>query len=87
MQKSEIPPQIFVGGYLNINRLRYKIDSIRDILNRNYLDFLCIAETKLDGLFPDASFKADNYRPYRKDHKDTSGELFANVRSEIPSQR
>ncbi len=29
----------FIGGYLNINSLRYKIDSLRDILNRNYLDF------------------------------------------------
>ncbi len=28
----------FVGEYLNINSLRYKIDSIRDILNRNYLN-------------------------------------------------
>ncbi len=62
----------FTGGYLNINSLRYKIESIRDIPNRNYLDFLCIAETKLDGWFPEASFKANNCRPYRKDHKHTT---------------
>ncbi len=48
--------------------------------------FLCIAETKLDGSFPNASFKADNYRPYRNNHIDTSGGLFAYVLSDIPSQ-
>ncbi len=80
-------PKNIIGGYLNINSLLYKIDSIRDILNRNYLHLLCIAETKLNGLFPDASFKEDNYRPYHKDHRDTSGGLFAYLRSEIPIQR
>ncbi len=57
------------------------------MLHKNSLDLLCIAETKLDASFPDATFPVDNYRQYGKDYTDTSGGLIAYGRSEIPSQR
>ncbi len=57
------------------------------MLNKNSLDLICIAETKLDASFPDATFQVDNYRQYRKDYTDTSGGLVAYGRSEILSQR
>ena len=43
-------------GYLNINSLRKKIISLREILLKAPIDILCIDETKLDDSFPDAQF-------------------------------
>ena len=43
-------------GYLNINSLRNKIISLREILLKAPIDILCIDETKLDDSFPDAQF-------------------------------
>ncbi len=38
-------PKNFIASYLNINSLRYKFDAIKDMLNKNSLDLICIAET------------------------------------------
>ena len=56
-------------GYLNINFLQRKIDSLREILKKSSLEIICIDETKLDASFPDHQFKIDGYQfpPFRKD--------------------
>ena len=54
-------------AYLNINSYRYKACDIIDILKGQFIDIMCIAETKLDQTFPDAQFHADNYVLYRRD--------------------
>ena len=59
-------------GYLNINSLRYKIISLRELLLKAPIEILCIDETKLDDSFPDAQFIIENYHfpPFRKDRKE-----------------
>ena len=44
-------------GYININSLREKIVSLREVLSKASIDILCIDETKLDASFPDHQFK------------------------------
>ena len=53
-----------VLGYLNINSLRNKIISLRDIVAKVLIDILCIDvdETKLDDDFPDSQFLIENYQ-------------------------
>jgi hypothetical protein len=77
----------FLATYLNINSLRNKISEVKDIIQKNSLDFMCIAETKLDDSFKEGTFKLDNYRSFRKDNTSMTGGLYAYVRSDIPCQR
>ena len=58
-------------GYLNINTLRDKIISFRDITQKSPIDILCIDKTKLDKSFPDSDIKKDGYQypPRRRDRK------------------
>ena len=48
-------------AYLNINSLREKIISLREILKKTKIDVLCIDETKLDSSFPNHQFKIEGY--------------------------
>ena len=48
-------------GYLNINFLQHKIDSLRKMLKKSSLEIICIDETKLDKSFRDHQFKVDSY--------------------------
>ena len=48
--------------YLNINSLRTKILSLKEILHKAPIDILCIDETKLYENFPDAQFMIENYQ-------------------------
>jgi hypothetical protein len=41
-------PKNFVISYININSLRYKFDTIKELLTENIVDLLSIAEAKLD---------------------------------------
>ena len=54
-------------GYLNIDSLRSKILSLKEILHKASIDILCIDETKLDETFPNAQFMIENYQfpPFR----------------------
>ena len=56
-------------AYLNINSLREKIVSLREVLIKAKLDVLCVDEAKLDASFPDHQFKIEGYQfpPLRKD--------------------
>ena len=48
-------------AHLNINSLRYKFDSLVELIQSN-LDILVIRETKLDESFPDAQFKINGFK-------------------------
>ena len=62
-------------GYLNINFLQHKIDSLREILKKPPLEIICVDETKLDESFPDHQFKIDGYQspPFRRDRDKYGG--------------
>ena len=72
-------------AHLNINSLRYKFNSLVELIQGN-LDILVIGETKLDNTFPDAQFKIDGFKLYRKDRNEDGGGVVIYVRADIPSQ-
>ena len=77
-------------GYLNINRLRYKIVDLRHVLFQSELDILAISETKLCDEFPDSQFVIEgHYNPaqFRKDRTTHGGGLIIYVRNGIPVKR
>ena len=43
-------------AYLNINSLREKITSLREICLKSSVDILCVDEAKLDASYPNAQF-------------------------------
>ena len=62
-------------AYLNINSLREKTISLREILKKTKIDVLCIDETKLDSSFPNHQFRIEGYQfpPLRRDRNSTGG--------------
>ena len=62
-------------AYLNINSLRKKIISLRQILKKTKIDVLYINETKLDSSFPNHQFKIEGYQfpPLRRDQNSKRG--------------
>ena len=69
---------------LNINSLRYKFDSLAEILRSN-VDIILISETKIDSSFPTAQFKIEGYTTYRLDRNSNGGGTLLYVRQDIPS--
>ena len=47
---------------MNINLIRNKIISLRELANKAPIDILCIDETKIDESFPDSQFFIENYQ-------------------------
>ena len=80
-------PKKFICAYLNINSLRHKFASIHDLLSKNIVDLLFIAETKLDNTFVDAQFMVDNYLLWRADRNEHGGGVAAYLRSDIAGER
>jgi hypothetical protein len=80
-------PNKFISSYLNINSLRYKFCSIKELLSRNIVDMLIIAETKLDESFPVAQFRVNNYHLWRNDRNIHGGGLAVYLRSNLASDR
>jgi hypothetical protein len=80
-------PETFTCAYLNINSIRYKFCSIKQLLTTNTVDMLIIAETKIDNSFPDAQFKIDNYHFCRADRNAHGGGLIVYVRSDLACDR
>ena len=56
-------------AYLNINSLREKIVSMREICLKRSIDILCVDETKLDASYPNAQFhiEGDQFPPFPRD--------------------
>ena len=76
-------------GHLNINPLRAKILSLKEILHKTPIDILCIDETKLDETFPDAQFMIENYKfpPFRKDRNKNEVGKMVFIRKELLAKR
>ena len=53
-------PNRLIIAQLNINSLRYKFDSLVEILHSN-VDMLLVPEAKIDSTFPTAQFKIEGY--------------------------
>ena len=62
-------------GYININSLREKIVSLREVLSKASIDILYVDERKLDAGFPDQQFKISGYQfpPIRRDRNSNGG--------------
>ena len=63
-------------GYMNINSLREKIVSLREVLSKASIDILYADERKLDAGFPDHQVKISGYQfpPIRRDRNSNGGE-------------
>ena len=61
-------------GYLNVNSIRNKFTSIQELIKRIF-DIFLIGETKLDHSFPNAQFKIEGYKSFRKDRDAFGGGL------------
>ena len=77
-------PNRLIIAQLNINSLRYRFDSLVEILRSN-VDILLISETKIDSSFPTAQFKIEGYTTYGLDRNSNQGGILLYVREDIPS--
>ena len=74
-------------GHININSLRKKFDSLKEIIKGN-LDILIISETKLDTSFPEDQFQIDGFcKPFRYDRDFFGGGLIVFIREDIPCRK
>ena len=80
-------PSNFVFAHVNLNSLRHKYAFIRDMLNKTSLDYIALAESKLDASFSNAQFEVPGYTIHRQDFTHSSDGLFIYVRSDIPRRR
>ena len=69
---------------MNINSIRNKIISSRELVNKAPIDILCIDES-----FPDSQFFIENYQfpPYRRDRNSKRGGKTVYVRQGLISKR
>ena len=72
-------------GHLNINSVRNKFSSLKEIVEKN-LDIFMISETKIGNSYPSEQFMLNGFsKPYRLDRTDHGGGLLLYVRQDIPS--
>ena len=74
---------------MNINSIRNKIISLRELVNKSPIDILCIDENKIDESFPDSQFFLGNYQfpSYRRDRNSKGGGKIVYVRQGLISKR
>ena len=72
-----------VFSYININSLTRCFHELSAVLTDNLVDFLCVAETKLDELVLDSCISVENYRIYRNDVSRHRHGILTYVRSDI----
>ena len=63
--KAKHPKNLYFG-HLNLNSVCNKFVSIQELIERTFAMFL-ISETKIDDSFPNAQFKIEGYKSFRKD--------------------
>ena len=80
-------PKNAIFSYLNINSIRNKMGSLREVVMEN-VNILAIAKTKTDELFSTAQFLLVGYRsPYRLDKSLKSCGILVHMKSSIPSRQ
>ena len=74
---------------LNIYSCRNKIVSLRNVVDKVYIDILCIDETILDDSFRDSQFLIENYQflPFHRDRNSKGRGKIANFRQGLISKR
>ena len=73
-------------SHLNINSVRNKFENRCELVVGN-VDILCIAETKLDPLFPNSQFLIPGFhKPLRMDVSSRRGGLLVYIKSSLPSK-
>ena len=77
----------FIFTYVNINSFRHTFSPSTELLSKKLVDFLAIAETKLDRSFPNAQFYVDEFSLHRQDLTASSGGLLVYIRSDLPHRR
>ena len=83
--KTKYPLNVIIS-YLNINSIRNKFSDLCYILEDS-LDIFSLAETKLDGSFPNSQFQLPGYQsPFRLDCTSQSGGLLTYVKDGIPAR-
>jgi exonuclease III len=85
-------PKSLVFAHVNINSLKKEekapLDYFKDILDKGFLDILCVSEAKLNDSITEKDVDCGTkFKVYRKDRTSRSGGLVAWLRSDIPQQR
>ena len=77
-------PHRIIIGYLNINSIRNKFESLVTFVGNN-LDILMISETKIDDTFPESQFLIEGFsKPFRLDRTAKGGGILLYIREDIP---
>lgn len=77
----------FIAAHLNINSIQNKFEEIKEVLQtQRLLDFMAIAETKLDPSYPASQFQVQGYRQYRLDRDSHGSGLLIYIRDDIASR-
>ena len=79
--KAKHPKNLFFG-HLNVNSIRNKFVSIEEFIKRTF-DIFLISETKIDDSFPNAQFKIEGYKTFRKDRDAFGGGLLFYVNEKL----
>ena len=77
-------PKNLILGLLNLNGLKTRYADIHELLTKDYIDILGLCETKIDESFPNAQFRIENYKLYRRDRNSNGGGIAFYIRSDIP---
>ena len=80
-------PKNCIAGHLNINNIRNKFMEISELMSNNFLDIMCLSETKIDGSFPIAQFSLPGFKCHRADRNEHGGGIMAYVRNDLPHRR
>ena len=78
-------PKNVIIGHLNINSIRNKFSSFKDLVLKE-TDICLLSETKIDDSFPNSQFFAEGYRMFRKDRNKNAGGLILYVNEDIPGK-
>ena len=79
--KAKHPKNLFFG-HLNVNSIRNKFVSIEKLIKGTF-DIFLISETKTDDSFPNAQFKIEGYKTFRKDRDVFRGGLLFYVNEKL----
>ena len=72
----------FFFGHLNVNSIRNKFVSLEELIKRTF-DIFLISETKIDDSFPNAQFKIEGCKSFRKDRDAFGGGLLFYVNEKL----
>ena len=77
-------PDKLILGYVNINSIRNKFDSLAYMLDK-IVNIYLISETKLDDSFPLPQFKVLGFTTSYRYNRTDKGGLLLYIRKDIPS--